>query len=186
MARQNRDEVAPGTINAWARGVERRLIFLDDEDRQLYLRLLIGVARRLRWRVLSYCLMGNHVHLLVETTEPNFGRGMQLLHGRYAQIFNLKYGRVGHLFQERYGSRLVHDELDLAVVVGYIAANPVAASLCERPEDYEWSSYAATVRDEGHPIVDIPHLKQRLAPLGLSFEEVVRARLLSRGLLATV
>ena len=183
MPRQNRNEKEPGTVSAWARGVERRPIFLDEEDRQLYLRLLIGVARALKWRVLAYCLMPNHVHLLVETRRPNFARGIQLLHGRYAQVFNLKYGRVGHLFQGRYGSRLIHDELDLAVIFGYIAANPVAASLCKRPEDYPWSSYPATLLGERDPIVDIPHLTLRLSPLGLSPREIVDARLITHGLL---
>ena len=147
--------------------------------------MLIGVARALKWRVLAYCLMGNHIHLLVETTAPNFGRGIQLLHGRYAQIFNIKYGRVGHLFQERYGSRLVGDELDLAVVFGYIAANPVTASLCSQPEDYEWSSFRATLEGAIDPVVDVPHLATRLAPLGLTPREIVEARLVTHGLLVS-
>ena len=181
--RTARNEIEAGPLHAWARGVEKRWIFGDDEDRQLYLRLLLGTARQLKWHVLAYCLMGNHVHLLVETTEPNFGRGIQFVHGRYAQIFNIKYGRVGHLFQERYGSRPVQDETQLANVFAYIAANPVAASLCKRPEEWQWSSYAATLRAEGHPLVDIPRLNRWLAPLGKSCSEIVEERLLSVGLL---
>lgn len=166
MARVPRNETAAGATHVYARGVEKRWIFGDDDDRQLYLRLLIGIARHLEWRVLAYCLMGNHVHLLIETTKPNLAKGMQLLHSRYAQIFNLKYGRVGHLFQERYGSRVIRDDRELATILAYIAANPVKAKLCERPEDWPWSSYAATLRDEGHPLVDIPHVKRHIKSVG--------------------
>ncbi len=182
MTRLPRNELEPWTAHVWARGVEKRWIFGDDEDRQLYLRLLIGVARTLKWRVLAYCLMHNHIHLVIETTEPNLGKGIQLVHGRYAQLFNIKYGRVGHLFQERYGSRPLLDDVGLATVVAYVAANPVAAKLCDQPEDYPWSSYVATVRDEGHPLLDIPHLLTRLKPLGKSFAQIVEERLISGGL----
>jgi len=88
--------------------------------------------------------MPNHVHLLIATREPNLGRGMHLLHGLYAQLFNTKYGRVGHLFQNRFGSRIVHDELQLAKVADYIAENPVAAGLCASREDWPWSSSAVS------------------------------------------
>src|SRR4051794_14368897 len=85
MPRKPRNELEPGTAHVWARGVEKRRIFGDDEDRQLYLRLLIGAAARYRWHCLAYCLMPNHVHLLIETTQPNLAQGIQLVHGRYAQ-----------------------------------------------------------------------------------------------------
>src|SRR5689334_15226266 len=116
MARQPRNETEAGIHHVYARGVERRLIFGDDDDRRLYLRLLQGVAAKFRWRLLGYCLMPNHVHLLIETREPNLGRGMHSLHGVYAQTFNERWDRVGHLFQSRFGSRWVTDEVQLARV----------------------------------------------------------------------
>jgi putative transposase len=115
------------------------VIFGDEEDRQVYLRLLRSVAHQFRWRVWAYCLMNNHVHLLIQTCEPNLGRGIHVLHGLYAQYFNEKYGRVGHLFQNRYGSRLVRDEVQLATVGNYILENPVTAGLCSSRDEWPWS-----------------------------------------------
>ena len=83
--------------------------------------------------------MTNHVHLLIQTFEPNLGRGMHALHGLYARLFNERYERVGHLFQNRFGSRPVQDEIQLARVAAYIFDNPVAAGLCATPDDWEWS-----------------------------------------------
>jgi REP element-mobilizing transposase RayT len=123
----------------YARGVERRLIFGDDADRREYLRLLAAVVHQFEWRCWAYCLMGNHVHLLIQTRRPNLGRGMHMLHGLYAQLFNQRYERVGHLFQSRYGSRSVHDEIELAKVADYNLDNPVTAGLCDSREGWRWS-----------------------------------------------
>jgi REP element-mobilizing transposase RayT len=100
MARLPRNETEAGIHHVYARGVERRVIFVDDEDRRRYLRMFRGVAEKFRWHCLGFCLMPNHVHLLIETTEPNLGRGMHSLHGLYAQTFNERFARVGHLFQK--------------------------------------------------------------------------------------
>jgi REP element-mobilizing transposase RayT len=168
MARLPRNEVEAGVHHVFARGVEKRLIFLDDDDRRLYLRILVGVVERFGWRCLAYCLMPNHVHLLIETREPNLGRGMHLLHGLYAQSFNTRWTRVGHLFQGRFGSRLVHDEVQMATVAAYIAVNPVAAGLCAQPREWPWGSHAAMVRGNtsSHPLLDLDRLRAHLAPLG--------------------
>jgi putative transposase len=185
VARQARNETEAGLSHVYARGVERRLIFGDDDDRRLYLSLLTGVARRFRWHVLAYCLMPNHVHLLIETTEPNLGRGMHMLHGVYAQAFNKRWTRVGHLFQSRFGSRIVHDEVQLAVVLAYIAVNPVAAGLCADPVDWAWSSHRALVAGDAATVVDVGRLAQHLAPFGelqASYRTFVETRLLNRGL----
>lgn len=138
-------------MHVYARGNEKKDIFRSDADRIDYVRRLGDVTTRQRWRCLAYCLMGNHVHLLVETVEPNLAAGMRRLHGGYAQEFNRRYDRVGHLFQGRYGAVKVDDEEQLATTVAYIATNPVAAGLVERPERWPWSSHRATVGDEPSP-----------------------------------
>ena len=135
----------PGALqHAFARGVRRLPIFLDAADYRLYLALLAGVARTRKWLVLAYCLMPNHVHLLIETPEAGLARGMQDLHGLYARLFNDRYGHVGHLFQGRYGSKVIRDDIQLRAVARYIALNPVEAKLVEHPADWDWSSYRAT------------------------------------------
>ena len=101
MARPPRIEHAGGVFHLVARGNERALVFRDDRDRERFLEILEAVADRYRWRVLAYCLMGNHFHLLVMTLEPTLARGMRQLNGVYAQWFNRRQLRVGHLFQGR-------------------------------------------------------------------------------------
>jgi putative transposase len=143
MPRKPRSEVAGGIHHVYARGNDRRLVYLDDADRWTYLALVGRVVCRTRWHLLAYCLMDNHVHLLVETPEPNLGKGMQRLHGGYAQTFNERHGRAGHVFQGRFGATPVTSDEQLWWVVAYIARNPVEAGLCARPGDWPWSSHGA-------------------------------------------
>jgi putative transposase len=138
-------EVEPGIAHVYARGNERKEIFRSPDDRRCYVARLGAVAVSQQWRCLSYCLMGNHVHLLLETVKPNLGDGMRLLHGGYAQEFNRRHHRAGHLFQGRYGAVRIDDDEQLATTVRYIATNPVAAGLVQRPEAWRWGSHAAVL-----------------------------------------
>jgi len=126
-----------------ARGNARCRIFEDDEDRQMYLRLLGRTVDRFDWRCLSYCLMDNHVHVLLMTPNANLSRGMQQLGSMYAQSFNRRHERVGHLFAGRYGARLVQQDAHLLAVFRYIARNPVAAEMCNDPAAWSWSAHRA-------------------------------------------
>ena len=124
----------------FARGVEKRVIFLDDRDRRVYVRLLADEIRRAHWIRLAHCLMDNHVHLIVQTVEPTLSEGMHRLHTHYARYFNDRYDRVGHLFQGRFGSSRLWTPAAVAAKVDYVEQNPVAAGLCARAEDWPWSS----------------------------------------------
>ncbi len=135
--------------HVYARGNDRRKIFDEDLDRAAYLELLGTVAVRLAWHCLAYCLMGNHVHLLIETPKPNLGYGMQRLHGTYARELNDRRGRSGHVFQGRFGSALLRTDAHLLTTVAYIAANPVEAGLCRSPEQWPWGSHAVALTGAG-------------------------------------
>ncbi len=145
-------------MHVFARGNNRQRIFRDLDDRELYLSLLGQVVRRQRWACLSYCLMHNHIHLLVETAAPNLGTGIQRLHSLYAQTFNKRHKRCGHLFQDRYGAIRVRSDEQLLQVARYIALNPVQAGLCGRPDEWPWSSHAAMVGGEAPPWLDVQRL----------------------------
>src|SRR5215218_10333319 len=116
VPRKPREEVAGGIHHVYARGNNKALLFVDDVDREGYLWLLGTEVGRRRWRCLSYCLMDNHMHLLIETPEPNLGRGMQRLHGDFGRGFNRRHSRSGHVFQGRYGSKPVSDDEQLWTV----------------------------------------------------------------------
>jgi putative transposase len=151
MPRQPREEFPGAVHHAFARGNRKQLIFLCNQDRLLYLHMIGEVVRRTGWRVLAYCLMANHVHLLLETPRPNLGAGMQRLHGLYAQTFNRRHGHRGHLFQGRFKSVTVRTDAQLLQVARYIARNPVEAGLCARPVLYPWSSHAALLNGGSEP-----------------------------------
>ncbi len=139
MARPLRSLFTYGVYHITARGVDRRLIFMDDDDRLLFLALLYRVVRAFEWTLHVYCLMGNHFHLIVECGQPELSRGMERLNGVYASRFNERHGRVGHLFQRRFGSRAIEDDDYLEAAILYVLQNPVRARLCARAEAWPWS-----------------------------------------------
>ncbi|MEO8191422.1 MAG: transposase [Acidobacteriota bacterium] len=140
MSRPLRVEYTGALYHVTARGNERRPIFRDDVDRASYLDHLARYRERFAFRVHAYCLMTNHVHLAVETSDTPLSRIMLALHGSYSQAFNRRHGRVGHLFQGRYKAFLVQKDRYLLALVRYIHENPVKARIVERPEDFRWSS----------------------------------------------
>ena len=144
MARPLRIEFPHALYHVTSRGNERRPIFRSDRDRKTFLHLLGTAAVRFGWSVTAYVLMTNHIHLVIQTPEPNLSRGMQWLNGSYAGWFNRVHNRCGHLFQGRFHAVLVEKEGYFPEVLRYVVLNPVRAKMVERPEDYRWSSYRAT------------------------------------------
>lgn len=126
-------------------------LYVSSEDYRHFLRLLEQVALRFGWRCRIYSLLGTHYHLMVATPEPNLARGMHRLNGLYAQAFNRRHKRWGHLFGDRYYSLVVRREAHTLELVRYIALNPVRAGLCATPERWPWSSYAATIGNATPP-----------------------------------
>jgi REP element-mobilizing transposase RayT len=152
MARPLRIEYAGAVYHVTSRGNARRPIFKDDKDRESFLNTLKRVNDRYHWLCHAYCLMNNHYHLVVETPEGNLSKGMRQLNGVYTQSYNRRHRRVGHIFQGRYKAILVQKESHLLEVCRYVVLNPVRAKAVERPEGWEWSSYAGTVGlEKPHP-----------------------------------
>jgi putative transposase len=145
MPRELRVIEPNGIYHVTTRGVRREPIFGDEVDWRRYLAILGDVVRKREWRCRAYCLMPNHVHLVVETPEPDLSDGMRDLSGRYARRFNLRHGFSGHVFERRYWCDLVESESRLLELERYIALNPVRAGLCTRPTEWRWSSYTAAI-----------------------------------------
>ncbi len=161
MARPLRPLVAGGLYHVTTSATGREHLFRNDRERGFFLRLAEDVVTRFHWRCRAYCVLGTHYHLMVETPEANLDRGMQRLNGMYAQWFNRQDERTGHLVADRYYSGLIEGESHAMGVVRYIARNPIRAGLCRSPEDWPWSSYAATIG-------------QAPAPAFLDADELVR------------
>lgn len=144
MARPLRLEFPGALYHVISRGNERGPIFVDDLDRADFLNLLGSVVLKETFRLHAYCLLGNHYHLLLETLAGQLSRGMHRLNGRYAQRFNARHERCGHLFEGRFKALIVEKESHLLELQRYIVLNPVRAGLVGRPQDWRWSSYRAT------------------------------------------
>jgi putative transposase len=140
MARPIRLEAEGAVYHVIARGNERRAIFRDDRDREEYLGRLARYRERFGFKLLAFCLMDNHLHLAIERGPVALSRVMLSLQGSYTQWFNVRHGRVGHLFQGRYKALLVERDRYLLALVRYIHENPVKARVVGRPQEYLWSS----------------------------------------------
>jgi REP-associated tyrosine transposase len=135
----------PGALyHVASRGHERGPIFRDARDRRHFLNLLASVVSDQAWLIHSYCLMGNHYHLLVETARATLSRGMHSLNARYSQVFNRRHERAGHVFEGRFKAIVVERQAHLLELHRYIVLNPVRAEIVRRPEDWPWSNYRAT------------------------------------------
>lgn len=126
-----------------ARGNAKALVFLDAVDYARFLELLADVAARFSIVVYAYCLMPNHYHLVCRTHDANISAAIAYLNGVYAQWWNHRHDRCGHLTQGRFKAQLVHNDIYLRVVCRYVLENPVRAGLVLHPEDWGWSSARA-------------------------------------------
>jgi putative transposase len=138
MPRIARNTLPDGIFHVTGRGVARDSIFRDGIDYADFERHLLRVRDLYEWTLHAYCLLPNHYHLIVETTQRDLSIGMQKLNGRYAQRFNQRYDRVGHVFQNRFSSYVIESEEHFERALAYVAANPIEAGLCERIEDWPW------------------------------------------------
>jgi putative transposase len=128
------------------RGNNREKVFIDDEDREKYINLLKKYSRKRDARILAYCLMTNHVHLLVKPKEnESMYKMMQGVTLCYTQFANRKYNRTGRLWESRYHSCVVDKDSYLWSVARYIETNPVRAGMVKKAEDYAYSSAQAHV-----------------------------------------
>jgi REP element-mobilizing transposase RayT len=144
MARPLRIEYPGAVYHITSRGNEKKLIFKDERDREIFLDTLSQVDKRYNWLCHAYCLMNNHYHLIIETPDGNLSAGMRQLNGVYTQTFNRQHNRVGHLFQGRYKGILIQKDSHLLEVCRYVVLNPVRAKAVKKPEQWRWSSYQAT------------------------------------------
>ena len=142
MARQARQLSESGYLHVIVRGIGKQILFEDSEDYRFFLSRLEQFSGETEVKVCAYCLMENHVHLLVFDGNGNSSLLMKKLGVSYASHYNRKYKRIGHLFQDRYLSEAVTDDAQLLMVFRYILNNPYKAGICPASE-YPWSSYAS-------------------------------------------
>ena len=140
IARLARQKSSTGIYHLILRGINRQTIFEDDEDAIRFLEILGKYQEEEKYQLYAYCLMGNHVHLLLKEVEE-LGISMKRIGSSFVYWYNRKYDRSGHLFQGRYQSENVEDDRYFLTVLRYIHQNPIKAGIAEDISEYRWSSY---------------------------------------------
>ena len=147
MPRTARQFSHSGYMHVIIRGNGKQILFEDYEDHYFFLSILKRYCEETEVRILAYCLMENHVHLLVHDLEGNTSQMMKKIGVSYSGYYNRKYERTGHLFQDRFRSELIEDEAYLLTVFRYILNNPVKAGISPA-SSYEWSSFSQYDRQD--------------------------------------
>jgi REP element-mobilizing transposase RayT len=170
---------ARGTYyHLYNRGNQRKEIFKDEKDRIFYLRRLAEASNKYDFAIISYCLMPNHVHLVVrQDGDCPPARFISAIHTSYVIVFNRKYKAVGHLFQGRFRQKIIESDEYMQSLIAYVHLNPVRAGLCDFPKDYRWSSH---MEYAGAGSKDIPgglcdrNLIQSYGMKGKTFDQFVK------------
>lgn len=151
MASPKRPWVSGAIYHITNRGNRQEIIFRENIDYIVYLGILketLKFYENDNYKLISYCLMSNHVHLLLKTGRKDPSFFMRRVNSMYARYFNSKYQYIGHLFQGRYFSNLINNVIELLEFSRYIHLNPVRAKMVDSPEKYMWSSYNKIVLDK--------------------------------------
>ncbi|MED4014668.1 transposase [Sutcliffiella cohnii] len=140
MPREKRKKSKTGIYHVMLRGINQQTIFEDKEDKKRFLETLAKFKEVGQYVVYGYCLMDNHIHLLIKETEEPLSLSIQRIISSYVHWYNSKYSRCGHLFQERFKSEVVEDSKYFLVVLRYIHQNPLKAGLAKTILDCKWTS----------------------------------------------
>ncbi|MBP5221680.1 MAG: transposase, partial [Lachnospiraceae bacterium] len=150
MPRQARTKSLSNIYHIMMRGINKQVIFEDDADRRHFVTILGECKEVSGFKLHAFCLMPNHIHLLIEPTgEEPLEIIFKRIGSRYATWYNKKHHRVGHLFQDRFRSENVETEQYYRTVLRYILQNPMKAGMEKEPGVYRWSSYLAYEKGGG-------------------------------------
>jgi REP element-mobilizing transposase RayT len=139
VSRQPRSVLEGAYFHVTSRATGGMALFEDDVDRTEFIELLVRTACDSKWKCHAYCLMTTHYHLLLETSQRSLSKGMHRLNGIYAQRFNRRHRRRGHLFEERFSAHVIDREEHFEAACRYVFENPVRAGLCDHADLWPWS-----------------------------------------------
>jgi REP element-mobilizing transposase RayT len=176
MGRKHRAWFQGAKYHITSRGNRKASLFLDDDDRNKYLSLIKETMNRYPFKLHAFCMMTNHTHLQLETSDTSPSIIMSYLNTQYAKYFNKRHDYSGHVFEKRYGAELL-DSLDYEFDVSkYIHLNPLKAGLVDTLEDYPWSSYHIYINGESSNLIYTAYLLSYLPdPASKQYEEYVKS-----------
>ena len=151
MPRKAREKSESGIYHVMLRGINRQTIFEDEEDYRKFLLILLDYQTACGYKLYAYCLMPNHIHLLIREGEEPLEQVFKRVSGKFVYWYNAKYRRTGHLFQDRFRSEPVNTDSYFLTVLRYIHQNPRKANLCRDLNRYKYSSYRTYARN---PLID--------------------------------
>ncbi len=141
MSRQARKKSQSGIYHIMLRGINGQVIFEDRQDKEKFLESLKNYKAISGYKIFAYCLMSNHIHLLIKIEKEDLDLIIKRIAGSYVYWYNWKYKRRGHLFQDRFKSEPVEDDSYFLTVIRYIHQNPIKGGLCRKIDEYDFSSY---------------------------------------------
>ena len=160
MPRHSRIKSKTNIYHLMNRGLNKQLLFDDEVDYLRYLQLINDIKKEFGIKVYAYCLMSNHVHMLVKDVNEKLSFAMRRLNSRYAMYYNKKNDRVGYVFSDRYKSEVIETREYFLTCLRYIHQNPIKANICRKTYNYKFSSIHAYRKDKSnlYGIVDKPSL----------------------------
>ncbi len=148
MSRKARKKSESGIYHIIMRGINRQSIFEDTEDCERFILTMQRYKEKSRYEIYAYCLMGNHLHILLKVGSEPLEQIMRRICGSYVYWYNRKYERIGNLFQDRFKSEPVENEAYFLTVLRYIHQNPVKAGVSRKVAEYQWSSYSEYIKKQ--------------------------------------
>ena len=152
MPRLPRQKSESGIYHIMLRGINQQTIFEDNEDYFKFVETLVSYKTVSGYKVFAYCLMSNHIHILLKVEKEDLDLIMKRIAGSYVYWYNWKYYRKGHLFQDRFKSEPIEDDMSLMTVLRYIHQNPIKAGIVEKIDNYKYSSYNDYVNEKSEII----------------------------------
>jgi len=146
MPRRAREKSSSGIYHVVLRGINKQRIFEDDQDNQKYLETIKTYKENSGYEIYAYCLMSNHIHLLMKEGKEDLGVAFRRIGASYVYWYNWKYSRRGHLFQDRYKSEAVETDKYFLAAMRYIHQNPMKAGMVKEIQAYPWSSYGEYIK----------------------------------------
>ena len=142
MPRFPRNYIQSSFFHIMTQGINRNYIFDKSEDIKYYIKIMYQISDEYRIKIIAYCIMNNHAHILLETESiDELSNYMHRINTKYARYYNRKYNRVGYVFRNRFKSEGIYNDEHLYNCINYIYNNPVKAKICNKPEDYPYSNY---------------------------------------------
>lgn len=142
MSRNPRNYLNTSFFHVITQGINKSYIFNREEDIKHYIKIMYELSREQNVKILAYCIMNNHAHMLIETKEiAELSKYMQRLGTKYGKYYNKKYNRVGYVFRDRFKAEGIYNEEHLYNCIKYIYNNPVVAGICKNAKDYPYSNY---------------------------------------------